>query len=281
MLAEGEERKRTSFLVRASESILVDCGPDWRIQMKIHQLERPDAILITHEHADHFLGLDDLLAFRRSLPVDSWQPIPVYATEQTWKAIEIRFGYLMGSLIEEGSAIPGVPLEGLKTRVTPFKTFHGPAAAGSVGYVLEDEVSGQPFKIVYTSDFSKLEDEPPMLMQPDLLIIQSHWLNEPRENRANLMSFQRAMDYIRRWRPRRNTCLVHFSDADRVDGDPCNNFLKKLEPLSPLTEPGSDLRYPIPTCQSEWQEVIDRICRDHHVPGSVVVAYDGLKLIYK
>lgn len=281
MLAEGEERTRTSFLVRGSESILVDCGPDWRIQMRTRQLERPDAILITHEHGDHFLGLDDLLAFRRSLPEDSWTPIPVYATEQCWKAIEIRFGYLLGSLIDRRDAVPGVQLEGLKTRVTPFKTYHGPTATGSVGYVLEDQVSGQDFKIIYTSDFSRLEAEPRILVGPDVLIIQSHWLNEPLENRPNHMSFQRAMDYIREWRPLRETCLVHLSDADQVPGDPCNAFLKKVKPLAPLEEPGSGLRYPIPTCQAEWEHVIDKICRDHDVPGPVIAAYDGMRRVYE
>jgi phosphoribosyl 1,2-cyclic phosphate phosphodiesterase len=269
MLAEGEERTRTSFLVRGSEIILVDCGPDWRIQMKANQLERPDVILITHEHADHFLGLDDLLAFRRSVPADAWSPIPVYATEQTWKAIEVRFGYLLGSLIEKRYAVPDIPLDGIKTRVTPFKTYHGPTAAGSVGYVLNDQVLGQNFKIVYTSDFSRLDAEPSILM------------NEPRDNRPNLMSFQRAMDYIRKWRPRRGTYLVHISDAEQVPGDPCNTFLKKREPLAPLEEPGSGIRYPIPTCQVEWQDVVDRICRDHGVPGPVVAAYDGLRRIYE
>jgi len=279
MLAEGEERTRTSFLVRGRESLLVDCGPDLRIQMRTYQLERPDAIFITHEHGDHFLGLDDLLAFRRSLPPDSWRPIPVYATKQCWKAIEIRFGYLLGSLIERRYAFPGVQLEGLKTRVTPFKTYHGPTAAGSVGYVLEDHLSGQDFKIVYTSDFSRLEAEPSLLMEPDVLIIQSHWLNEPRENRPNHMSFQRAMDYIRKWRPRRGTFLVHLSDADQIPGDPCNTFLKKSQPLDPLEEPGSGIRYPIPRCQIEWQVVLDRICRDHHVPGPVIAPYDGMRVI--
>ncbi len=278
MLSIGEERIRTSLLLRGSESILVDCGPDARIQMKAYQVEQPDAILITHEHADHFLGLDDLLAFRRSMPRDSWKPIPLYATEPVWKAIETRFGHLVGSLIERRYALPGVALEGLKMRVTPFKTYHGPAAVGSVGYVLEDMVSGRDFKVVYTSDFSRLEDEPPILMNPDLLVIQSHWLNEPRENRPNHMSFQRAIEYIRKWKPRRGTYLVHISDADQVPGDPCNNFLKKSAPLAPLEEPGTGLSYPIPTCQAEWQDVIERICVDHDVPGPVVVPYDGMRV---
>ncbi len=278
MRAKGEERTRTSFLVRGSENILVDCGPDLRIQMKAHQLERPDAILITHEHADHFLGLDDLLAFRRSMPADSWTPIPLYAPEQVWKAIEIRFGHLMGSLLEKRYAVPEVQLDGLKTRVTPFKTYHGPAAKGSVGYILEDVVSEPNFKIIYTSDFSRLESEPPILMEPDLLIMQSHWFNEPRENRPNHMSFQRAIEYIRKWKPRRGTYLVHISDADQVPGDPCNTFLKKSAPLDPLEEPDSGLPYAIPTCQAEWQDVIDKICRDHEVPGPVVVPYDGMRV---
>jgi phosphoribosyl 1,2-cyclic phosphate phosphodiesterase len=278
MLANGEERTRTSFLVRGSENILVDCGPDSRIQMKAHQLERPDAILITHEHADHFLGFDDLLVFRRSMPADSWKPIPVYATEPVWKAIEIRFGYLLGSLIEKRHAVPGVELGGLRIRVTPFETYHGPVAAGSVGYALEDTVSGQDFKIVYTSDFSRLEDEPPILMEPDLLIIQSHWLNEPRENRPNHMSFQRAIDYIRKWNPRRGTYLVHISDSDQVPGDPCNNFLKKTAPLAPLEDPNSGLPYSIPKCQAEWEDVVGKICKDHEVPGPVIVPYDGMRI---
>jgi phosphoribosyl 1,2-cyclic phosphate phosphodiesterase len=205
----------------------------------------------------------------------------VYATEQSWKTIEIYFGYLLGSLIEKRYAVPGDKLEGLKTRVTPFKTHHGVVAGGSVGYVLEDQVSGQPFKIIYTSDFSHLEAELPILIEPDVLIIQSHWLNEPRDNRPNHMSFQRAMDYIKKWKPRRETLLVHLSDSDQVPGDPCNNFLKKIPPLAPLEDPGSGLPYPIPTCQSEWHKVIDKICADHQVPGPVVPTYDGMQRIYQ
>jgi len=78
-----------------------------------NKVARPDAVLITHEHADHFLGLDDLLAFRRAVPPDSWQPIPVYATGQAWQSIEQRFGYLLGTLLEKREAVPGDPLPGL------------------------------------------------------------------------------------------------------------------------------------------------------------------------
>ena len=145
----GEERTRTCFLVRGGETILVDCGPDIRRQMRRGRVARPDAVLITHEHGDHFLGLDDLLAFRRSVPKEEWNPIPVYATGQAWEAVEIRFGYLLGSLLERREAVPGVPLEGLETKITPFTTFHGPTAAGSVGFVLEEPAGEGPFKSLF------------------------------------------------------------------------------------------------------------------------------------
>lgn len=276
MVRLNETRSRTSFVMKGRETILVDCGPDLRSQMWDCKLDKPDLVIITHEHGDHILGLDELLVFRRSVPKDSWVPIPVYATEQTWKAIDMRFGYLVGSLIERRLAVPGVPLDGLQSRLTPFKTFHGASAAGSVGYVVEEtRRDGSTFKLVYTSDFVSIPDEPPLLTEPDVLVIQAQWLNEPAHNRPSLMSFQNALGYIRRWRPKRATFVVHVSGGDLVPGDPCNYALKKLAPLSPLAEPGSGKPYPIPRCQSEWQAVADKICSDYEVPGPVIIAYDG------
>lgn len=277
MRARGEERTRTSFLVRGEEVVLVDCGPDLRRQMIQCGVERPDAILITHEHGDHYLGLDDLLAFRRSIPPDMWKPLPVYATETTWRSIEARFGYLLGSLIEKRPAVPGKELEGIATRVTPFKTFHGPTAPGSVGYVIEQPTSTGNSKLVYTSDFIQLEEEP-ILREPHALIMQVHWLNEPRNNRPYHMSFQRAMDYIRRWKPTGPTYLVHMSAGDLVPGDPKNGILKKLEPIEPLADPKTSEPYAIPRYQEEWQSVVDRACRDYGIAGPVLVAEDGMKV---
>ncbi len=274
----GEERTRTCFLVRGSETLLVDCGPDIRRQMLAHNMECPDAILITHEHGDHYLGLDDLLAFRRARPRGNWTPIPVYATEQTWNAVEIRFGYLLGSLLEKRTVMPGEPLQGLKAAVTPFKTEHGAFAKGSVGYVIEDAEEGVRRKLVYTSDFISMENEPQILENPDMLIMQSHWLNEPLENRPHHMSFQNAMDYIRRWNPRSGTYLVHISAGDTYPGDPRNDSVKKWPPKSPLRPPAGGEPYPIPRCHAEWRDVIDRIAEDYNLPRPIRPAFDGLRV---
>jgi phosphoribosyl 1,2-cyclic phosphate phosphodiesterase len=275
----GEERSRTSFLIRDKESLLVDCGPDFRVQMRSNDLECPDAILITHEHGDHYLGLDDLLAFRRSMPADRWKPIPVYATVEAWESMEQRFGYLLGGLLEKRIATPSVPLEGIANKVVPFSTYHGPLVPGSVGYLIEGEnLSGHPTTVLYTSDFVRIDDEPKFLENPDLVIMQAHWLNEPRENRPNHMSFQCSMDYLRRWNPEIATYLVHLSDADQVPGDPANAFMKKWDPLSPLADPVSGKPYAIPLCQSEWQDLADRICGEHNLPGPIRVPYDGQRI---
>jgi len=274
----GEERTRTSLLVRGSETVLVDCGPDLRIQMAANRMERPDIVLITHEHGDHYLGIDDLLAFRRSMPADRWAPIPVYATELTWKAVEVRFGYLVGSLVEKRVAVPGRAIEGTRMRITPFKTDHGATAAGSVGYVIEDRKGNDHRKIVYTSDFMRLPEEPDILREPDLIVMQSHWLNEPEVNRPYHMSLQRALEYIGRWKPKRGTYIVHVSDGDRVPGDSCNSFLKKVAPLSPLSAPGTGLPYPVPRCAAEWQDILTRISNDFDVPGALIMTRDGLSV---
>ncbi|HMK33980.1 MAG TPA: MBL fold metallo-hydrolase [Desulfomonilaceae bacterium] len=277
MESTGEERTRTCFVVKGRELILVDCGPDIRVQMRRHALKRPDVVLITHEHGDHYLGLDDLLAFRRSVPVDAWTAIPVYATEQTWSAMELRFGYLLGSLLEKRIAVPGLPLAGTKTRITPFKTFHGPTAPGSVGYVFENIDPGNSPRVVYTSDFMRIDEELDLLNQPDLLIMQSHWFNEPHFNRPFHMSFQNAINWIRKWKPCQ-TCLVHISDGDLVPGDPWNNALKKLPPESPLKSPASQEPYHVPRNRSEWQAVVETVRRDYEIPGTILVAHDGLRI---
>jgi len=262
---------RTALFWEGKEKILIDCGPDIQQQMRKNGLTKPDAVLITHEHSDHYIGLDELVSFRRCLPKDAYQPIPLYATEKAFEVIGLRFGYLMPSVFEKRVAIPGKPLSGLDTLVIPFKTYHGEVAGGSVGYALEESGS----RLCYTSDFSALPEEPPLLFRPDVLVIQAYWLNEPVFNRPNHMSFQNALAYIRRWSPK-STYLTHIGDQDQVPGDPTNRFLKKTAPEAPLRHPVSGRSYPIPLCQEDWERIVSEICVDYQIETEIHVAYDGL-----
>lgn len=278
MRSRQEERTRSAYLLLGKETILMDCGPDIRRQLSAWPVERLDAILISHEHADHFFGLDDLLAFRRRLPREKWTPIPVYATKASWTVIRKTFGYLLDSLLEPRLAVPGEALSGLATTIYPFKTAHGDTAPGSVGYILEEEGSGSRHKLVYTSDFIDLPKEEPRLREPDVLLLQSHWLYEPIVNRPHHLSFERGIDFVKLWKPRKAVYLVHLSEAYPLEGDPANDALKKVAVKKPLKDPRTGLPYPQPTCQAEWQKVVSRIFKDQGLSVPVVVPSDGLKI---
>ncbi len=273
MREAGEERLRSSFLIDSGENILVDCGPDFRDQMSRADLKKPDLVLITHEHADHFSGLDDLLAFKRSMPKSDWTAIPVYATGTTWNAIEARFGYLVNSLLTKIVVEPGIPFETATSRITPFKTFHGPTAAGSLGYILECRSPVK--KIVYTSDFTYLPEEPELIFNADILITQAVWVNEPEFNRPSHMSLQNIVPLIARWTPQK-TYLIHMSDGDSLPGDPGNDFMKKIPPKAPFTPPGVTEPYRVPRNQNDWELLLESVRKDYNIAGPIVPAFDGM-----
>jgi phosphoribosyl 1,2-cyclic phosphate phosphodiesterase len=278
MRALNEERLRSAYLLKGEETILIDCGPDIRRQLNGLAIDKLDAILISHEHADHYLGLDDILAFRRRLPKEEWRPIPTYATKAAWTVINKTFGYLGQTLLEPRIAQPGERLSGLNTSIYPFKTFHGESASGSVGFIVEEEQAGLKRRLVYTSDFFDLPFNEPRLQAPDVLIIQSHWVNEPMVNRANCLSLERGLKFIRDWEPKGKVFLTHISEAYPLEGDPVNGALKKLVPRKPLEDPQTQLPYPLPTCQAEWQTIAEKVFRDQHIPIPVIVSSDGLEV---
>ncbi|MBU4563331.1 MAG: MBL fold metallo-hydrolase [Desulfarculus sp.] len=276
----GESRTRTSLWLEGPARLLIDPGPDLRAQLMREDLPRPDAVLISHEHGDHYLGLDELLCFRRNVPPSDWQPIPVYATAPAWEQIEPRFGYLLGSLLDKRLAVPGQELEGApfgpELAARPVKTFHGAMAKGSVGYVLTLATPQGPFRLGYTSDLVRAE-EPEGFAGLDLLVCQSHFVHEPKVNRANHLSLQNALPLIAAWQPGR-VYLAHLSCQDYLPGDEAANaMLKKYAPGDPLKGPDG-APYPVPQDQASWQSLAERVFADHSLAVPVRVAFDGLRV---
>lgn len=280
MRSKDQERRRTALLLRGKSTLLIDCGPDIATQLGRYELGRLDGVLITHEHGDHYLGMDALSSYKRSCARDRYAPIPVFVSPKSWEVIRGHFGYLEQSgVIEIRPVEPGRPYALNDFSFKPFKTNHGGFAKGSVGYVIETRgTDGDRIRLVYTSDFVDLPESPRDLFNPDVLIMQSFWLNEPRENRANHMSFQRALEFIKQWGPRRETYLVHIGDGDPVPGDPANAMAKKYEPGNPLCVPSTGRPYPVPLNQDQWQETVDRILADYGLPFKITVAYDHLQI---
>ncbi|MFZ5587421.1 MAG: MBL fold metallo-hydrolase [Thermodesulfobacteriota bacterium] len=278
--AIGQGRTRTSLWLQAGARIMIDCGPDARAQLMRHDLPRPDAVLISHEHGDHFLGLDELLCFRRAVAPADWRPIPVYAHPDAWPAIMARFAYLAPALIEPRQAIPGEPLAGEPfgpmLTATPVKTDHGPIPKGAVGYVIQARGPAGAASLGYTSDMVGLPD-PMSFAGLDALVCQCHFLNEPEVNRPNHLSLQKALPLLRAWRPGR-VFFAHISCQDFIPGDePANAMLKKFAPAQPLAGPDG-APYPIPLDQAQWQAVVERVLADHGLGMPATVAHDGLRV---
>lgn len=86
-----DKRYRTSVMVTSGVSnIIIDCGPDFRIQMLKHKVEDIDAVLFTHAHRDHIAGLDDIRAFNYILH----KSIDVYGSQFTLNSIKEQFPYI-------------------------------------------------------------------------------------------------------------------------------------------------------------------------------------------
>jgi len=109
------KRLRPSVYVENSnQCLLVDATPDFRTQALRANINRVDAVLMTHTHADHVFGLDDLRVFS----VRTGQKIPIYASAHSVEAIQRMFPYAC----TETPAWPGLPSFDLRP-VEPHQTF--------------------------------------------------------------------------------------------------------------------------------------------------------------
>ena len=97
-----DKRLRVSVWVTwENNSVVIDCGPDFRQQMLISECTKLDAILFTHEHADHTSGLDDIRPFFFKQKKD----IPIYAHTRVIENLKKRFDYIF----ESENKYPGAP----------------------------------------------------------------------------------------------------------------------------------------------------------------------------
>jgi len=95
-----DKRLRSSALVTVGHlNVLIDAGPDFRQQMLRAGVRHLDAILLTHEHNDHVIGLDDIRPFN----FRSGQPMRVFALPRVAAEVRKRFEYIFGR------PIPGLP----------------------------------------------------------------------------------------------------------------------------------------------------------------------------
>ena len=101
-----DDRTRPSVYISLPDGtrVLVDTSPDLRTQALRHRLRRVDAVLYTHGHADHVLGLDDVRRFN----VMQKSRVPCYGDARTIEEVRRTFAYLFDPRIPSGIGMPEI-----------------------------------------------------------------------------------------------------------------------------------------------------------------------------
>jgi phosphoribosyl 1,2-cyclic phosphate phosphodiesterase len=153
-----DKRTRPSLLLQyGGHNIVIDTTPDFRFQALRARIEWLDAVLYTHGHADHILGLDDIRPFN----IKQKSVVPIYASPETLAVLRRQFTYIFDSA-PTPSSLPGVeehtigaPFDILGARILPIPAMHGPGSV--LGFRLG--------KTAYLTDFSNIPNSSKELLR--------------------------------------------------------------------------------------------------------------------
>ena len=197
-------RRRVSILVEhAGTSILVDTGPDLREQLIDAGVAHVDAVIWTHDHADHCHGIDDL----RQVYHARGAPVPGYARPETLQTLRNRFGYIFAS---KGDYPPVASLNSLPDRMTIgaieigiVDQPHGSIHSAGIRF----DAGGR--SIGYSTDVNRLTGEMADLFTGIDLWIVDALRKRPHPSHASLSE---ALGWIEDIRPAR-TLLTHMDQS--------------------------------------------------------------------
>jgi len=163
-----DKRLRPSALVQyGGKNILIDATPDFRSQALTAGLKRLDAILLTHAHADHILGLDDV----RPINYHQKMTIPVFGTAETLDIVRRIFAYAFDHEPSQSSSprvtlhtITEEPFELFGLNIVPVRLMHGHGV--TLGFRFG--------KLAYLTDHNSIPEESmPKLRGLDVLFLDA------------------------------------------------------------------------------------------------------------
>ena len=205
------KRFRSSVLVETdSVRIVIDTPPEFRLQVLRAGIRSIDAVFITHSHADHIMGFDDLRLLSRSVEGG----LPCYASSSTAADLRRAFQYVIRGA-SKGATVPNVriidmngPITVCGETVIPIPVRHG----------TEEILGFRIGKMAYITDCSCIpESSYPLLDDLDVLVLNALRFR----SHDNHFTVSQALDEVRRIRPNAAyfTHIAHEVDHDTVSAD--------------------------------------------------------------
>jgi phosphoribosyl 1,2-cyclic phosphate phosphodiesterase len=216
-------RTRASILMQSeTTTILVDTGPDMREQLLKAGVSKIDAVLWTHEHADHTHGIDDL----RQIFHLSHEPVPCYARQRCLESLERRFRYVFHG---RGGYPPTATISLLQDEIRigdiMVRTVDQPHGnITSAGFRFEHKAKAAGYSTDFHAITPDMED---MFAGVDLWVVDA-LRHAPHPTHANLAT---TLDAVARLKPER-AILTHM--------DQSMDYKALSAELPPGVEPGYD-----------------------------------------
>ncbi len=217
-----DQRLRTAGLLSlGNTNVCIDAGPDFRQQMLRAGVSHLEAILITHEHNDHVVGLDDVRPFNFMARRD----MPIYATPAVQSEIRSRFAYAFDE--EPYPGAPRLRLENLdkdvpltigELHIQPIEVIHGamPVLGFRVG------------KFAYITDMKTIREEEFQKLAGIEILVVNALHHAPHYSHLNL---EEALEFIQRVQPQQSY-LIH-----------CSHRMGKFEDVNPALPQGVQLAW--------------------------------------
>lgn len=179
-------RTRTAaHVICGGTHIQIDAGPEFRLQCVHNEINAVDLFLLTHGHADHIMGMDDL---RRFCDLRGFTALPVYSSPEGLERVRQVFPYALG----DRPVIKGYPAFALRPmptrldfpggRVESVRLPHGPLE--TLGLVFTEEATGQ--RLAYYTDCKELTPEAEELARGADLAVLDALRPEPHPSHMNI-----------------------------------------------------------------------------------------------